>query len=76
MFDDKWWFILILSFFSFYKGFHHILSPNNEKVLGGFGGKILQYVKTQYGPIPLSIIFFILGFLLLYFAIRSFKNKT
>jgi uncharacterized membrane protein len=75
-FKHKWFFTLIVSIFFFYKGLYILFVSDEEKILGGFGGAFLQFIKTEYGSVTVSIVFFIIGCLLLYFSLKERKQSN
>ena len=72
----RWFFTFIVSIFFFYKGLYILFISDEEKILGGFGGAFLQFIKTEFGPVTVSIVFFIIGCLLLYSSLKERKQSN
>lgn len=70
----RWFFTFIVSIFFFYKGLYILFISDEEKILGGFGGAFLQFIKTEYGSVTVSIVIFIIGCLLLHFSLKERKQ--
>ncbi len=70
---DTWWFHIFISIFFFYKGLYLLFISDEERISGGFGGALLQFIKTEIGTVPVSFICLCAACFYLYSSIKKIK---